>query len=250
MSELKGKLALVTGSSRGIGKAAALALAARGCHVAVHFQGSEQAAQEVVAAIRQLGAISDAFQADMARETEIVRLFEAVRARLGHPDILVNNAGTGCPAGLLELTTAEWEHTLAVHVTGMFHACRLAVPHMQEQRWGRIINTASVAGLRGLPNALAYSTAKGAVISFTQTLARSLADWGILVNCISPGIIRTDFHRAMSEETKQHNITHRIPVHREGNPAEIGEAFAWLAAQGYITGENLTIDGGLTMRIA
>lgn len=250
MSELAGRLALVTGSSRGIGRATALALAARGCHVAVHYQESEQAASEVVAAIRGLGVRSAAFRADIGREAEIVRLFEEVRAALGEPDVLVNNAGTGCPGQLLEVTTEEWERTLAVHVSGTFHCCRQAVPHMQAQRWGRIVNVASVAGLRGLPFAIAYSTAKGAILSFTRTLARSLADWNILANCVSPGIIRTDFHRGMSEETRQHNITHRIPVHREGSPDEVGEAIAWLLEQSYITGENLTIDGGLTMRIA
>lgn len=249
MFESKGKLALVTGSSRGIGKAAALAFAARGCHVAVHYQGSRDAAEGVAAAARDLGVRSQAFQADIGVEADIIRLFEEVRASLGHPDILVNNAGTGCSPNLLELTTEQWEHTLAVHVSGPFHCCRQAVPHMQEQRWGRIVNISSVAGLRGLPMALAYSTAKGAVIPFTQTLARSLADWNILVNAVSPGIIRTDFHRAMTEEARRNNLVNRIPVHREGQPEDIGEAIAWLAEQNYITGENLVVDGGLTMRI-
>jgi len=247
--EMAGKLAVVTGSSRGIGRAAALAFAARGCDVAVHYQGSRDAAEAVAAEIRAKGLRSAAFQADMAREADIVRLFEEVRAGLGDPDILVNNAGTGCSPNLLELTTEQWEHTLAVHVSGPFHCCRQAVPHMQEQRWGRIINISSVAGLRGLPFSLAYSTAKGAVISFTQTLARSLADWNILVNAVSPGITRTDFHKGMTEETRRNNIENRIPIHREGQPEDIGEAIAWLAGQSYITGENLVVDGGLTMRI-
>ena len=250
MSDLEGRLALVTGSSRGIGRAAALALARRGCHVAVHYQQSAEAAREVVAAIRAQGVRSAAFAADIGRETDIIRLFEEVRSALGSPDILINNAGTGCAGGILEVSTGDWERALAVHVTGTFHCCRLAVPHMQEQRWGRIINTASVAGMRGLPTSIAYSTAKGAIFAFTQTLARSLADHNIIVNCVSPGVIRTDFHAAMAEETKRHNIEHRIPVHREGTPEEVGEAMAWLAEQTYVSGHNLVVDGGLAMRIA
>ncbi len=250
MSDLEGRLALVTGSSRGIGEATALALARQGCHVAVHYWGSEAAAHEVVRKVRAEGVRCEAFQADTGREEEIVRLFDAVRGALGCPDILINNAGTGCAAGLLELSTEDWERTLAVHVSGAFHCCRLAVPHMQEQRWGRIVNTASVAGMRGLPNAIAYSTAKGALLAFTQTLARSLADWNITVNCISPGVTRTDFHAGMTEATKRNNIENRIPLHREGTSEEMGEAIAWLAGQTYVTGHNLVVDGGLTMRIA
>jgi NAD(P)-dependent dehydrogenase (short-subunit alcohol dehydrogenase family) len=150
----------------------------------------------------------------------------------------------------LDVTPEAWHYAFDVHVHGAFYLCRAAVPAIKLKREGAIILVSSVAGIRGVPGALAYTTVKGAVLEFTRSLARDLADDNIRVNCVAPGIIRTHFHDAMPEERRQYNMQYRIPLHREGRAEDVAQAIALLAQNDYITGECIVVDGGLTSRIA
>jgi NAD(P)-dependent dehydrogenase (short-subunit alcohol dehydrogenase family) len=170
--------------------------------------------------------------------------------QLGTLDVLVHCAGGGSKGSILECPPDEWYATFDVHVHAAYHLCREAAPLMVEKKEGAIVLVSSVAGIRGLKFALAYGAAKGAVDHLTRMLAYQLADHSVRVNCVAPGIIRTAFHAAMTQETYQRNVDHRIPLHREGTPEQVAEAILLLVENEYITGESLVIDGGLTSRIA
>jgi len=169
---------------------------------------------------------------------------------LGGVDVLVHCAGGAVAGGLLELTPDAWHEAFNVHVHAIFHLCRAALPGMKAKREGAIILISSVAGLRSLTFNLAYQVVKGAVPHFARALARELGDDNIRVNCVAPGIIRTEFHAKMTPEQKRHNLEHRVPLHREGTPEQVASLIVELVTNDYITGETFCIDGGLTMRIA
>jgi len=241
---------LVTGSARGIGRATAEAFAARGARVALNYLGNETGALETAAACRAAGAPDVLVcQADVADGPAVAAMVETIAQSWGKLDVVVNNAGYGCPGKLMDITEEAWDRTFATHVKGAFHVCRNTIPLLRQAEGGVIINIGSVAGLRGLPAACAYGTVKAALHQFTRCLAWELADEGIRVNAVCPGITRTDFHAGMTPEAKVHNEQNRIPLHREGQPEEIAQAILALCDNGYITGETLTVDGGLTMRI-
>ncbi len=242
--------ALVTGGSRGIGRAVAVALANRGARVAITYFGNSDGADETVRLCREAGAAeARAYQGDVGCRADVERAVSDLDAAWGGLDVVMNNAGYGQPGKLMDLTEEQWDRTFQTHVKGAFYVCRATVPLLRKSDAGVIINVGSVAGLRGLPGACVYGTVKGAVIQFTRCLAWELADENIRVNAICPGIVRTDFHAAMTEEAKQHNLKNRVPLHREGTPEDIAQMVLAMIDNTYLTGETVVVDGGLTMRI-
>jgi len=247
--DVKDRWALVTGGSRGIGAATVRELAARGAKVAITWHTGEHEAAELSRSL-PTSAEPLALACDVRRPGDIDRVAAEVRARGIEIDVLVNNAGTPIRGTFEDATAEQWDDAFALHVRAPALFAKAIAPGMRSRGRGVIVNVGSVAGLRGVPGITMYCTVKGAVIQMTRAMARDLADAGVRVVCVSPGIIRTDFHRAMSAEQKKLNEEKRIPLHREGRPEEVARIIAALVEADYITGENVTIDGGLTMRIA
>jgi NAD(P)-dependent dehydrogenase (short-subunit alcohol dehydrogenase family) len=247
---LSNKVALVTGGTKGIGAATAIALAAEGADVAIVGRNVDEEAKSVKAAIEELGQRCEILQHDVSIPKEATACVQATEELLGDVAVLVHSAGGGAPSDLLECEPEEWYAAFDIHVHAAYHLCRRAAPKMAARNEGAIVLISSVAGIRGLKAALAYGTVKGAVDHLTRMLAFQLADHNIRVNCVAPGIIRTAFHASMTQERFQFNVDHRIPLHREGRPEDVAEAIVLLAKNEYITGESLVIDGGLTSRIA
>lgn len=246
---LSGKTALITGGTIGIGAAIALDLAKRGADIAIaarHVNDEENSIQHQIAALgRQCLTIT----ADVAKAADCRRCVEETVARFGRLDVLVHNAGGPSWGNIDAVDEDQWQYTMDVHVNANYHLCRAALPHMRKSGEGAIITISSAAGIRGVPNAIAYATAKGALPQFTRSLARDVADDNIRVNCVAPGVIRTRFHDEMTEEKKRYNLEHRIPLHREGTAEQVADVVGMLVTNDYITGETITIDGGLTSRI-
>ena len=247
---LKGKVALVTGGTRGIGRAAALALAERGAHVALVGRNADDEAVAAREAVAALGVRSVLIIEDCATAVGCQRMVESARQQLGEVDVLVLSAGGPVNGGLLELTSEAWQSAFDVHVHAVFHLARAVVPAMKLRKEGAILLISSTAGIRGIITNVAYQVVKGALPQFARALARELANDNIRVNCVAPGVVRTAFHKHMTEETRRFNLENRIPLHREGTPEQVGEVIRMLVENDYITGETVTIDGGLTMRIA
>ena len=248
--ELKGKSALITGGTRGIGAATAIALAREGANVVISARRKDAAATATLEAIRSLGGKAEFVGADFARPTDCSKVVEDTVRLLGGVDLLVHAAGGPVNGGLLEISTEQWDQAFAVHVHAIFHLCRAAIPYMKPKRDGAILLVSSTAGIRGIITNVAYQVAKGALPQFTRALAREFANDNIRVNCVAPGVIRTDFHATMSEQQRKLNLEQRIPLHREGTPEQVAGVALELLRNDYITGETFTIDGGLTMRIA
>jgi 3-oxoacyl-[acyl-carrier protein] reductase len=248
--DLQGSIALVTGGTKGIGATTAIALAARGADVVIAGRHDDEAAQQTRARIEASGQRCLFVAADLGKADDCTRCVAETAKVLGPVDVLVHAAGGAIVGGLLDLTPDAWQRAFDVHVHAVFHLCRAVVPGMKAKRRGAIVLISSVAGIRGVHFNLAYQVVKGALPQFSRALARELADANIRVNCIAPGIIRTRFHAQMTPEQKKHNLEHRIPLHREGTPEQVASLVAEVAANDYITGETLVIDGGLTMRIA
>lgn len=247
--ELQGKVGLITGGTHGIGRATAVRLARGGADVALVARTLDAAAQETKNLIESFGRHCELISADIGNPQQAAQAVEKCSELLGRADILVHSAGGAAPGGLLDTPEDVWYHAFDVHVHAVFQLCRAIVPLMQKHHEGSIVLISSAAGLRGCRGALAYGVAKGALIQFARALARELADDNIRVNCVSPGVIRTRFQDSLSKEQVENNLRNRIPLHKEGKPEDVAEAIALLATNEYITGENLVIDGGLTMRI-
>ena len=248
--QLQGKVALVTGGTKGIGAATAIELARRGADVALVGRHDDDQARQTKSQVEAIGRRSLILLGDVGQPEDAARSVSQTLQQLGSLGVLVHCAGGLVPGGLLEVEPQVWHAAFDVHVHALYYLCRAAVPWMKKQREGVIIMISSVAGLRGLPINLPYQVVKGALPQFARALARELAGDNIRVNCIAPGIIRTRFHDLMTPEQKKHNLDNRIPLHREGTPEQVATLIAEVAANDYITGETLTIDGGLTMRIA
>ena len=248
--QLTGKTALVTGGTRGIGAATAVALARDGADVAIVGRRQDETASAVREAIRGLGRRCELIQADCCQAAESARCVRETETKLGIVDVLVHCAGGPVNGGLFDLTPEAWQAAFDVHVHAVFHLCRAVIPSMRRKKEGAIVLISSVAGIRGVITHVGYQVVKGALPQFARALAREFANDNIRVNCVAPGIIRTDFHASMSEEQKRLNLEQRIPLHREGTAGQVADAILMLVKNDYLTGETVTVDGGLTMRIA
>jgi 3-oxoacyl-[acyl-carrier protein] reductase len=239
-SELTGKVALVTGGGRGIGKGIALALAGAGCDVAVNYVSREADARATAAAIEAVGRRSFVVQGDVSRSADVTTLVAAVETALGPVDILVNNAGRAAFESIDQMTEASFNETLQVNLTSIFLMTQAVLPKMRARKWGRIINMASVAAQAGSMLAVHYSAAKAGVIGATKSYARLLAKEGITVNAIAPALIGTEMVLGNA-----HVKPDMIPVGRFGRVEECADVALMLAGNGYITGQTLGINGGL-----
>jgi NAD(P)-dependent dehydrogenase (short-subunit alcohol dehydrogenase family) len=248
--QLTGKTALITGGTLGIGAAIVIDLARRGADVSVVARNLGEPSSALQRQVESLGRRILLLAGDMAKSEECASVVEKTAAHFGRLDVLVHNAGGPSPGKIDEVTPEQWRYTLDLHVNANYYLARAALPHLRKHGEGCIITVSSTAGIRGVPGAIAYATAKGALPQFTRSLARDLADDNIRVNCVAPGVIRTRFHADMSAERKELNLKHRIPLHREGTPEQVAEVVALLITSDYITGETIVIDGGLTSRIA
>ena len=247
--ELLSKVALITGGTSGIGAATALTLARGGADIVLVGRHASDQACQTQSDVRALGRRCELILADVAIPAEAEDCVQETATRLGRLDILVHAAGGPAGGSILDLTPETWRAAFAIHVDAAFYLCRATIPLMRQQGEGAILLISSVAGLRGVLNAIAYCTVKGAVLQFTRALARDLAADNIRVNCVAPGIIRTPFHATMTPEAKRNNIENRIPLHREGRPEDVAEVIRMLVTNEFITGESVTIDGGMTSRV-
>lgn len=245
-SQLHEQVAVVTGASRGIGRAIALALAAAGAKVAVNYARSSQAADEVVEKITAAGGEAIALQADVAQADQVDSLIGAVLERWGRVDILVNNAGITRDTLLLRMKPEDWQAVIDLNLTGVFLCTKAVSKLMLKQRSGRIINIASVSGQMGNPGQSNYSAAKAGVIGFTKSVAKELASRGVTVNAVAPGFISTD----MTHDLNSDEILKFIPLGRYGQPDDVAGMVRFLAADpaaAYITGQTFNVDGGMVM---
>ncbi|NLT58695.1 MAG: 3-oxoacyl-[acyl-carrier-protein] reductase [Clostridiales bacterium] len=245
---LSGKVALITGAGRGIGRAVALAMAQAGADVAVLYNGSRTAAEETAAQIEGMGRRAGVFQCDVGDYEGSKAAVAAVLGHFGRVDILVNNAGITRDALILSMKPADFTAVLQTNLTGTFHMTRHLYPHFLRQRSGRIINISSVSGLLGNAGQANYAAAKAGVIGLTKTTARELASRGITCNAIAPGYIDTDMTAALPAQVAE-SVVAQIPLGRMGRAEEVAAAAVFLAGDtaSYITGTVLQIDGGLCM---
>lgn len=248
MMTLEGKTALVTGGSRGIGRAIALELARQGADVAINYARNAEAATQVVAEIEALGRRAVALPADVGDYDQAAALVEATVTTLGRLDILVNNAGIVRDTLLLRMQEADWDEVLRVNLKGAFNTGKAAARFMARQRAGRIINISSVSGLMGQVGQANYSASKAGLIGLTKSMARELAGRGVTVNVVAPGFVSTDMTAALDEALCERMRT-LIPLGRFGAVEDVARAVAFLAsdAAAYITGVVLPVDGGLSM---
>ncbi|NCJ06609.1 3-oxoacyl-[acyl-carrier-protein] reductase [Synechococcales cyanobacterium C] len=247
MNVLQDQVAVVTGASRGIGRATVLALAAAGAKVVVNYASSSTAAEAVVSEIVTQGAEAVAIQADVAQSAQVDALVAAVMEKWGRIDIWVNNAGVTRDTLLLRMKPEDWQAVIDINLTGVFLCTRAVSKIMLKQRAGRIVNITSVAGLMGNPGQANYSAAKAGVIGFTKTVAKELASRGVTVNAVAPGFIETDMTHGLQAE----EILKFIPLGRYGHPEEVAGMIQFLAsdpAAAYITGQTFNVDGGMVMQ--
>jgi 3-oxoacyl-[acyl-carrier protein] reductase len=244
---LTGKIALVTGASRGIGRAIALGLATAGADVVINYMERAEAAREVGKAVQALGQDAWVVQADVTVATDVARMVTQVIDHFGQIDVLVNNATVHRGRLIQKLLESDWDAVIDSCLKGAYHCCQQIVPYMTAQRSGRIINISSAVGLIGWPGDTAYGAAKAGLIGFTRSLAKEVASYGVTVNAVVPGYIRTDMTAALTPKNIALMLT-LIPLGRAGEPEEVAEVVTFLAAQcRYVTGAVYVVDGGLSL---
>jgi 3-oxoacyl-[acyl-carrier protein] reductase len=248
MNKLNGKTALVTGASRGIGRAIALRLAAEGANVVVNYNANADAANEVAQAIRQSDAEAHVVQADVARASEVDRLVQAALEKFGRIDVLVNNAGITRDTLIMRMTEDDWDAVLDTNLKSAFLVTKAVLRPMLRQRAGRIVNITSISGVMGNPGQANYSASKAGLIGLTRSTAREVASRSITCNAIAAGVVDTEIWSGVPQAAID-AMLQLIPAGRKGTPEDIAEAVAFLGsdAASYITGQVLNVDGGMVM---
>ena len=246
--QLEGKVALVTGASRGIGRAVAIRLAKSGAKIAVNYAGNQAAAEEVKQIIEQNGGEAILVQADISNAESVDAMVAAVMEAVGRIDILVNNAGITRDTLLMRMKEADWNAVIQTNLTGVFYVTKAVSKIMMKQRYGKIVNMSSVVGLMGNAGQANYAAAKAGVIGFTKSMAKELAARNITVNAIAPGFIATDMTAVLSDKVKE-DLATKIPMGRLGEADDIASAVLFLVSDSanYITGQTLNVDGGMVM---
>ena len=246
--ELTGRNALVTGGSRGIGRAVCLELARQGANVAINYAGSAQAAEEVAQACRELGVEAFAIQANVADAAAVDAMVKEVITRLGRIDILVNNAGITKDRLALQMKEEEFDAVLDTNLKGAFLCMKAVYRPMMKQRYGRVVNLTSIVGLRGNAGQANYAASKAGLIGMSKSIAKELASRGVTVNLVAPGFIDTDMTAALPEAARTALLS-TIPMARLGQPEDVARAVAFFASEnaGYITGQVLCVDGGMAV---
>ena len=245
---LEGKVALVTGGSRGIGRAIALKLAGEGAAVAINYAGNAKAAEEVKASIEAAGGKAMVVQADVSSAEAVDAMVEAVVNELGGIDILVNNAGITRDGLLMRMKEADWDAVINTNLKGVFYCTKAVSKLMMKKRSGRIVNMASVVGLTGNAGQANYAAAKSGVIGFSKSMAKELASRGITVNMVAPGYIETDMTAVLSDKVREAMIS-TVPLARAGQAEDVAGAVLFLVSDmaSYITGQVINVDGGMVM---
>lgn len=243
---LQGRVAVVTGGSRGIGRAIALALAEEGADVAVNYQRNEAMARDVAQAIERTGRASDIYQADVSDHEQVQRMRDAILTRFQRADILVNNAGINRDKSFAKMDDDTWRSVISVNLNGVFYCTKVFLDAMAARGYGRIINISSIVGQMGNFGQANYAAAKAGLLGFTKTLARELAGKGITVNAIAPGFIETEMVAGVPDDVKQ-KLLAQIPLRRFGKPEEVAKAVVFLCSEdaSYITGQVLNVNGGM-----
>jgi 3-oxoacyl-[acyl-carrier protein] reductase len=245
----RGRVAIVTGGGRGIGRAVAVRLAAEGANVAISYRSNDDAAQETAEAVREAGVECEVFKGDVASPEDVQVLFEGVSDAFGRLDILVNNAGVTRDNLIMRMKEEEFDEVLRTNLGGTYLCTRAALRPMIRARWGRIVNVSSVVGLVGNAGQANYAASKAGIIGFTKSVAREVAQRGITANAVAPGYVETELTGSLPENVKE-TIRTQVPMGRFGEAQEVAEVVTFLAGEGagYVTGQTIAVDGGMTMQ--
>ena len=246
---MEGRVALVTGGGRGLGRAIAVRFAVEGAKVAISYRSNDAAAEETEELVRKAGAACETFKGDVASPEDVEALMKGVGEAFGPVEILVNNAGTTRDNILLRMKDAEFEEVLDTNLKGTYLCTRAVLRGMVRARWGRIVNISSVVGLLGNAGQANYAASKAGMIGFTKSVAREVAGRGITANAVAPGYVETELTGVLPENVKE-QILGQVPVGRFGEPEEIAEVVAFLAGDraAYVTGQTIAVDGGMVMQ--
>jgi 3-oxoacyl-[acyl-carrier protein] reductase len=244
---MQGRIALVTGGTKGIGRAMALELARRGAKVYINYSGDDEAARAVEAELKSIGSDGRALKADVSELSQVEDMIQKLTDEAGGVDILINNAGVIRDGMLMMMPPENWRRVMEVNLDGTFYCSRTALRPMVEKRWGRIVNVISPSAIMGRQGQCNYSASKGGILSLTKSLAREVARLGITVNALSPGVIKTELTDALKPRARE-ELLGMIPLARFGLPDEVAHGAAFLVSEQarYITGQTIAIDGGIT----
>ena len=246
--QIEGKIAFVTGASRGIGRSIALTLAEAGADVAINYAGNAAAAEEVAVEIRKMGHRALILQGDVSQTEAAAAMLDAVVAEFGRCDILVNNAGITRDGLLMRMKEEDWDAVLNTNLKGVYNCTKAAIKYMMKQKSGKIVNIASVVGIMGNAGQANYAAAKAGCIGFTKSVAKEVASRGITVNAVAPGLIATDMTSVLPEKVVE-EMAAGIPLKRAGQPVDVAKAVLFLVSDdaAYITSQTLNVDGGMVM---